>query len=283
MNNTWKGRVVAGRVGWPEGWIGTIARCPRCDSSIPVRLNTCQGISCAPVQMHPLGWRRVGIGLAILSSSLSLSLSVCVHESVRYNAVERRGGGGGRDREIGRKREAQSGWREEERRELRSCSVIKRNIDSTPVYRVIHIHGGWRLCLFASVVPSAFSPYCRLSHLYHVSLSASRSFHLFISRSSSRISRLLSHRHFVSSALASSFSVSIPACRRLPVSACTKRTCERGASARVTLPASPCTSRQPALSARADYASDAYYATADRGLCHDLDQTICSGRPMCAR
>lgn len=26
------------------------------------------------------------------------------------------------------------------------------------------------------------------------------------------------------------------------------------------------------------HASDAYYATADCGLCHDLDQTICSGR-----
>lgn len=218
---------------------------------------------------------------------LSLSVSLCVR--ARKRAIQRGGkkrrrrrrkGQGDRAKERGPIRMERG---REERRELRSCSVIKRNIDSTPVYRVIHIHGGWRLCLFASVVPSAFNPYCRLSHLYHVSLSASRSFHLFISRSSSRISRLLSHRHFVSSPLASSFSVSIPACRRLPVSACTKRTCERGASARVTLPASPCTSRQPALSARADYASDAYYATADRGLCHDLDQTICSGRPMCAR
>lgn len=52
-----------------------------------------------------------------------------------------------------------------------TCSVIKRNIDSTPVYRVIHIHGGWRLCLFASVVPSAFSPYCCcLIHTIYVSL-----------------------------------------------------------------------------------------------------------------
>lgn len=37
-------------------------------------------------------------------------------------------------------------------------SVIKRNIDSTPVYRVIHIHGGWRLCLFASVGPFSLWP-----------------------------------------------------------------------------------------------------------------------------
>lgn len=50
-----------------------------------------------------------------------------------------------------------------------ACSVIKRNIDSTPVYRVIHIHGGWRLCLFASVVPSAFGP-CRSALSVSVSL-----------------------------------------------------------------------------------------------------------------
>lgn len=106
-----------------EGWLARGV--DRHHSALPeVRLvHTCAfkyvsgNILCACTNAPPWleeGWDWAGYPVFL---SLSLSLSVCVHESVRYNAVERRGGGGGgRDREIGRKREAQSGWREEERR-----------------------------------------------------------------------------------------------------------------------------------------------------------------------
>lgn len=61
---------AAGRQGLQPRVGSARHRSPRCDSSIPVRLNTCQGISCAPVQMQraPMGWARRGVrGLSCLS------------------------------------------------------------------------------------------------------------------------------------------------------------------------------------------------------------------------
>lgn len=118
--------------------------------------------------MHPLVWR---LGWRI--EAISLSLRACTKACGGKKRRRRRKGQIGRDRAKERGGSQSGGWREREREEncVPTCSVIKRNIDSTPVYRVIHIHGGWRLCLFASVVPSAFSPYCcRLIHTIYVPL-----------------------------------------------------------------------------------------------------------------